>query len=271
MSAGRYAACTIVSKNYISYARVLAESFRRHHPDAGMYVLLVDRLDGHFDPAAEPFTLVELSALGIPDLPRFAFQYAITELNTAVKPYFLRHLLREHGLHAYDVEGTHVLARDGRVQRANFWHGVDRVMRKMSDLDGDRSVATFLAARPGGRSLVRARAALREFVQGFHAADLRRISVRSIAPEKGEDASAFAQRVAFAAGSRPVIAGGERVPLDVTAANTAYDAHQFVGVPDYIAAIASARFATPGQRRRLVSDGRFLREQLYGRDTAGAA
>ncbi len=85
------------------------------------------------------------------------------------------------------------------------------------------------------------------------------------------EANAFAQRVAFAAGSRPVIAGGERVPLDVTAANTAYDAHQFVGVPDYIAAIASARFATPGQRRRLVSDGRFLREQLYGRDTAGAA
>jgi glycosyltransferase involved in cell wall biosynthesis len=98
MSAGRSAACTIVSKNYISYARVLAESFRRHHPDAEMYVLLVDRLDGHFDPAAEPFTLVELSALGIPDLPRFAFQYAITELNTAVKPSFLRYLFRERGV-----------------------------------------------------------------------------------------------------------------------------------------------------------------------------
>jgi glycosyltransferase involved in cell wall biosynthesis len=98
MSAERYAACTIVSKNYVSYARVLAESFRRLHRDAEMYVLLVDRLDGHLDPAAEPFTLVELPALGIPDLPRVSFQYGITELNTAVKPYFLRYLLRERGV-----------------------------------------------------------------------------------------------------------------------------------------------------------------------------
>ena len=48
-------ACTIVSKNYLSYARVLARSFLDHHPGGRFFVLLVDRIDGHFDASAEPF------------------------------------------------------------------------------------------------------------------------------------------------------------------------------------------------------------------------
>ena len=98
MSERVLAACTIVSKNYLSYARVLAESFRRHHPRSQMFVLLVDRVDGHFAPEREPFELVELPELDMPELPRFCFQYSIVELNTAAKPYFLQHLLRKRGV-----------------------------------------------------------------------------------------------------------------------------------------------------------------------------
>src|SRR5215831_9500479 len=47
-------------------ARVLGESVRRHHPDARMFVLLVDRLDGHFAPDREPFELIRLEELDIP-------------------------------------------------------------------------------------------------------------------------------------------------------------------------------------------------------------
>lgn len=92
------AVCTIVSKNYLAYARVLAESLRQHHPDSHFFVLLVDRVDGQFDPRAEPFTLVEIEQLPIPDLPRFCFQYSVLELNTAAKPYFLTHLFEKYGL-----------------------------------------------------------------------------------------------------------------------------------------------------------------------------
>ena len=92
------AACTIVSKNYLAFARTLAHSYRRHHPDARVFVLLVDRVDGYFDPSAEPFALVEIGELPIPDLPRFCFQYSVLELNTAVKPYFLAHLMDKHGV-----------------------------------------------------------------------------------------------------------------------------------------------------------------------------
>jgi glycosyltransferase involved in cell wall biosynthesis len=92
------AACTIVSKNYISLARVWNDSFLRHHPGARTFVLLVDRIEGKFDPKGERFELIEIGELGIPALPDLAFKYNITELNTAVKPFFLDYLLRKRGV-----------------------------------------------------------------------------------------------------------------------------------------------------------------------------
>ena len=92
-------ACTIVSKNYLSYARVLARSFLDHHPGGRFFVLLVDRLDGYFDPADEPFELVELEALeNLPDVKALVFKYTVLEANTAVKPFLLEHLFAKEGL-----------------------------------------------------------------------------------------------------------------------------------------------------------------------------
>ncbi|HEX4953572.1 MAG TPA: glycosyltransferase [Thermoanaerobaculia bacterium] len=93
------AACTIVSKNYLPFARTLARSFAEHHPGSPFFVLLVDRIEGAFDPAAEPFEVIEVETLGnIPDFPAFAFKYTILELNTAVKPFFLARLLERAGI-----------------------------------------------------------------------------------------------------------------------------------------------------------------------------
>jgi GGDEF domain-containing protein len=86
------------------------------------------------------------------------------------------------------------------------------------------------------------------------------------------DAATFAERLAFAAASRPVIAEGARVPVDITTACLEYNHHQFVGARDFLAAACASRFLRPGYRQRLVADGRLLREQFYGKDrTAGAA
>jgi glycosyltransferase involved in cell wall biosynthesis len=93
-----FVACTIVSKNYLPFARVWARSLAAQHPEAQLFVLLVDRVDGRFDPAAEPFELVEVEALGnVPDFQAFAFKYTVLELNTAVKPFFLEHLFARTG------------------------------------------------------------------------------------------------------------------------------------------------------------------------------
>lgn len=90
---GRVVAGTIVAKNYLAYARAWARSFREHHPDARVVVLLADRLDGSLDTSSEPFELVEAEALGIAAFRSMAFRYDVMELSTAVKPSFLQHLL----------------------------------------------------------------------------------------------------------------------------------------------------------------------------------
>jgi hypothetical protein len=87
------AACTIVSLNYLSYARVLCDSFLRHHPDCKFYVLLVDRLPSDFDRHSEQFEIITVEELDIADFPSVAFKYDILELNTGVKPTFLKALL----------------------------------------------------------------------------------------------------------------------------------------------------------------------------------
>ena len=63
--------CTIVSANYLPYARVLGASVREHHPDARFVVLLVDRVDGRFDPDNEPFELIEVTPPGFNRSVRF--------------------------------------------------------------------------------------------------------------------------------------------------------------------------------------------------------
>lgn len=89
--------CTIVAKNYIAYARVLARSFARHHPDGRCWVLVIDDHEGWIDPAAEPFELVTIPQLEIESFDRMAALYSVLELSTAVKPWLLRHLMDEQG------------------------------------------------------------------------------------------------------------------------------------------------------------------------------
>lgn len=90
--------CTIVCKNYLAHARCLAQSFLAHHPDGRVFVALADRVDGYFDPAAEPFTVVEAHELNIPEFDQMAFRYTLVEFNTAVKPFFLEYLFNRYDL-----------------------------------------------------------------------------------------------------------------------------------------------------------------------------
>lgn len=91
-------ACTIVSNNYLAQARVFARSFRTHHPDGRVWVLIVDEPHPSIDYEAEPFRTLFAAELGIPAFRSFAFRYSILELNTAVKPYLLAELGQRAGL-----------------------------------------------------------------------------------------------------------------------------------------------------------------------------
>ena len=87
-----FAACTIIARNYLPMARVLTESWHKHHPDCPIFVLLMDSPTGYFNPDEEEFKTVLISELGIPNLNGFLFKYSILEASTAVKPYLLQHL-----------------------------------------------------------------------------------------------------------------------------------------------------------------------------------
>jgi lipopolysaccharide biosynthesis glycosyltransferase len=87
------AICTIIAKNYLAFARTLADSFLSIHPDYKCYVLIVDDISGHIYPAQENFEIVTPKELDIPNWPSFCFKYNVTELCTAVKAHLLAHLL----------------------------------------------------------------------------------------------------------------------------------------------------------------------------------
>jgi glycosyltransferase involved in cell wall biosynthesis len=92
-----FAACSIASNNYLAYATVWAESFREHHPEAELFVCLVDRPNPAVDYQSLPFRVLFAQDLGIPAFDNFAFRYDILELNTAVKPFLLTQLRDRFG------------------------------------------------------------------------------------------------------------------------------------------------------------------------------
>ncbi|MGD1277953.1 MAG: glycosyl transferase, group 1 [Tepidisphaeraceae bacterium] len=89
--------CSVVTKSHLALARVLARSVKAVHPSAQVYVLLADRVDGYFDPAAEPFITVQLQDLGRQEfVERMSFYYTPLEFCCAL-----------HGLlHVYMWERT---------------------------------------------------------------------------------------------------------------------------------------------------------------------
>jgi hypothetical protein len=84
--------CSIIARNYLAYARVLCRSLRRHHPDVPVYVLVVDDVDGFFDPAREELEMLRLADLDLGDVREMCFRYDVVELCTAVKPFLIARL-----------------------------------------------------------------------------------------------------------------------------------------------------------------------------------
>lgn len=85
--------CTVVARNYVPYARVVCDGWRRAHPDAPFCVLLLDGDRGDAD--GEAFTVVVPEELGLAPnvLAQLRGMYGVAEINSALKAHLLRHLL----------------------------------------------------------------------------------------------------------------------------------------------------------------------------------
>ncbi|HYE98832.1 MAG TPA: NAD(P)/FAD-dependent oxidoreductase, partial [Planctomycetota bacterium] len=94
-------------------------------------------------------------------------------------------LFRQAGVVAEEIPDAHVRSEDGRFSPVDsFWDSVDRMGRDLERRLGrdDRPVSDYLER---ARVPARTRALLRQFVEGFHAAHVDRISARSLAGADG--------------------------------------------------------------------------------------
>ncbi len=86
------AACTVIARNYVAHARVLARSYAAYHEDDRLHVLVVDGDSRELERADEPFVvhLPDELPLSKSEFRKMAGIYDVTELCTAVKPFYLR-------------------------------------------------------------------------------------------------------------------------------------------------------------------------------------
>lgn len=93
-------ACTIVARNYLPAARVLAASYLHHHPGSRLVVLLIDAVESELPELTsrygEEYRTPDALDLDRDEFARMAATYTVTELSTALKPWLLRNAL-QHG------------------------------------------------------------------------------------------------------------------------------------------------------------------------------
>ena len=84
-------AFTICSINYLAQAQTLGQSLQEQNPSIEFVIGLVDRLDKvELEPdKIPPFQMLEIDKINIESFDQMCEIYNITELNTAVKPYFI--------------------------------------------------------------------------------------------------------------------------------------------------------------------------------------
>lgn len=119
-------ACTIVARNYLAQAQVLARTFLQHHP-SGRFVTLVIDATGDEAEAFEIGSVCRPTELGLDHrtLHDMFTIYDVMELATALKPALLRRLLGDgHAAVAYLDPDTRVYAPFDDVFAQAEAHGI---------------------------------------------------------------------------------------------------------------------------------------------------
>ncbi len=87
---------TLCSVNYLAQAHTFGDSLKEHNPEFDFVIGLVDKLaTKEIDVAKLPnYPILEIDKIDIPDFGAMCERYNITELNTAVKPYYFDYFLK---------------------------------------------------------------------------------------------------------------------------------------------------------------------------------
>jgi hypothetical protein len=86
-------AFTICSNNYLAQAKTLGDSFLEHHPEWKFIIGLCDEFDLSFDYSVfNKFEIIKVQDISVPEFESIVKKYNIIELNTAVKPTFIKYI-----------------------------------------------------------------------------------------------------------------------------------------------------------------------------------
>lgn len=88
---------TICSNNYLAQAKALGDSILLTNPEYTFYIGLVDNLSSEIDYEHEiDYSIILCDEIGIPDFDSLWKKYDIIELNTCVKPFYLKYFTEKH-------------------------------------------------------------------------------------------------------------------------------------------------------------------------------
>ena len=138
-----FVGCTTATVRYLPGARVLARSWRQHHPHTPFFVLLADGDDRPGESGL--FEVIRPDELGLsPD--ELAIQrgiYDAGEFSTALKPHLLRHLLdRGASSVVFSDADTDVYAGLDHVAAAAATHGLALTPHVLRPIPGDGMTPT---------------------------------------------------------------------------------------------------------------------------------
>lgn len=93
----RTAVVTIASTNYFAQVQILMDSLAKTNPTWDRYFGVADEIDDELIKACRNrCEIIQMTELDIPDLDDMKFRYDIMELNTAIKPFVLLHLMKTY-------------------------------------------------------------------------------------------------------------------------------------------------------------------------------
>lgn len=121
-------AFTICSINYLAQARTLGDSLRQTNPHYRYVIGLVDKLSTANLPEEliPDYTMLEVDKIGIPDFAAMCDRYDITELNTAVKPFFIDYFYNTY------PDATEVIYFDPDIIVFQPLHQLDKALTQYS-------------------------------------------------------------------------------------------------------------------------------------------
>jgi glycosyltransferase involved in cell wall biosynthesis len=144
--------CTVVARNYLAYARVLASSLHALDDDITISVLVLDDVDATVDEREELFEVVRPADLDIEprEFHHMATIYSVLELATALKPWLLRRLLEHDDVVCYLDPDIEVFGSLTELEARARKHSIVLTPHSITPLPRDGLIPSELTIRQAG-------------------------------------------------------------------------------------------------------------------------